>query len=130
MAVTRFPSFIVTITFDEMVHWLHKDDMLTYSALHVHVYSCTTCTCVKYYVTTCSQLWYLVNVQCYFKVLEKVKVPKKKVDRETLINVARTSLCTKVTKQVANVLTEVRLPLHTHFLSLSQDYYCYHTDTR
>ena len=32
------------------------------------------------------------------------------MDRETLINVARTSLCTKVTKQVANVLTEVPLP--------------------
>ena len=41
------------------------------------------------------------------QVLENVKVAKKEMDRETLINVARTSLCTKVSKQVASVLTEV-----------------------
>ena len=44
-------------------------------------------------------------------MLENVKVSKKEMDRETLINVARTSLCTKVTKQVASVLTEVTLSL-------------------
>ena len=42
------------------------------------------------------------------QVLETVKV-EKEMDRETLIDVARTSLCTKVSKQVANVLTEVGL---------------------
>ena len=31
----------------------------------------------------------------------------REMDRETLINVARTSLCTKVDKNVAEILTEV-----------------------
>ena len=40
------------------------------------------------------------------QVLENVKVVKE-IDRETLINVARTSLCTKVDKEIAEILTEV-----------------------
>ena len=40
------------------------------------------------------------------QVLESVKVSRE-MDRETLINVARTSLCTKISKQVAAILTEV-----------------------
>lgn len=32
------------------------------------------------------------------------------MDRETLINVARTSLYTKVNKDIAEVLTEVSIP--------------------
>ncbi len=40
------------------------------------------------------------------QVLETVKVSKE-MDRAMLIDVARTSLCTKLEKAVANVLTEV-----------------------
>lgn len=39
-------------------------------------------------------------------MLENVKVVRE-MDRETLLNVARTSLCTKVDKEIAEVLTEV-----------------------
>lgn len=39
--------------------------------------------------------------------LEEVKVTRE-MDRETLINVARTSLRTKVHKELADLLTEVR----------------------
>lgn len=42
------------------------------------------------------------------EVLEEIKV-KKEMDRDTLINVARTSLRTKVHAELADVLTEVRL---------------------
>ncbi len=41
------------------------------------------------------------------EVLEEVKVVKE-MDRETLIDVARTSLRTKVHVQLADLLTEVR----------------------
>lgn len=41
-------------------------------------------------------------------VLEEVKVTKE-MNRETLINVARTSLRTKVHTELADLLTEVRL---------------------
>lgn len=40
-------------------------------------------------------------------VLEEVKVTRE-MDRETLINVARTSLRTKVHAELADLLTEVR----------------------
>ena len=40
------------------------------------------------------------------EVLEKLKVTKE-MDRETLINVARTSLRTKVHAELADLLTEV-----------------------
>lgn len=40
------------------------------------------------------------------EVLEQVKVTKE-MDRETLIDVARTSLRTKVHKELADILTEV-----------------------
>lgn len=40
-------------------------------------------------------------------VLEEVKVTKE-MDRETLVNVARTSLRTKVHTELADLLTEVR----------------------
>ncbi|XP_043910146.1 T-complex protein 1 subunit zeta [Protopterus annectens] len=39
------------------------------------------------------------------EILEKLKVPKEG-DRETLLNVARTSLCTKVHTELAEILTE------------------------
>lgn len=39
--------------------------------------------------------------------LEEVKVTQE-MDRETLLNVARTSLRTKVHKELADLLTEVR----------------------
>lgn len=42
------------------------------------------------------------------QMLEEVKVTKE-MDRETLINVARTSLRTKVHTELADLLTEVRL---------------------
>ena len=42
-----------------------------------------------------------------FKVLEDIKVTKK-MDRDTLINVARTSLRTKLHSELADLLTEVR----------------------
>lgn len=42
----------------------------------------------------------------FIQVLEDVKVTKE-IDRETLIDVARTSLSTKVDKEIAEVLTEV-----------------------
>lgn len=42
------------------------------------------------------------------EVLEQVKVTKE-MDRETLIDVARTSLRTKVHSELADVLTEVRV---------------------
>ena len=42
----------------------------------------------------------------FFQILENVKVTKE-IDRETLLNVARTSLCTKVDKEIAEILTEV-----------------------
>lgn len=46
-------------------------------------------------------------------MLEEVKVTKE-MDRETLVNVARTSLRTKVHTELADLLTEVRLSLsHT-----------------
>ena len=32
---------------------------------------------------------------------------KKEIDRDILINVARTSLCTKVSKEIAEILTDV-----------------------
>lgn len=41
------------------------------------------------------------------EVLEEVKVVKE-MDRETLISVARTSLRTKVHRELADLLTEVR----------------------
>lgn len=41
------------------------------------------------------------------EVLEEVKVTKE-MDRETLINVARTSLRTKVHSELADLLTEVK----------------------
>lgn len=44
-------------------------------------------------------------------VLEEVKVTKE-MDRETLVNVARTSLRTKVHTELADLLTEVR-PIRT-----------------
>ena len=40
------------------------------------------------------------------KVLEEIKVSKK-MDRDTLINVARTSLRTKLHPELADLLTEV-----------------------
>lgn len=43
----------------------------------------------------------------HFQVLEAVKVSKE-VDRDTLIQVARTSLRTKVHTELADLLTEVR----------------------
>lgn len=42
----------------------------------------------------------------FLKVLEEVKVSKE-MDRDTLINVARTSLRTKLHTELADLLTEV-----------------------
>lgn len=44
------------------------------------------------------------------EVLEQVKVSKE-MDRETLIDVARTSLRTKVHAELADILTEVSVPV-------------------
>lgn len=42
----------------------------------------------------------------FFQILEKIKVVQD-IDREVLLNVARTSLNTKVDKEIAEILTEV-----------------------
>lgn len=42
----------------------------------------------------------------FFKVLEEIKVSKK-MDRDTLVNVAKTSLRTKLHTELADLLTEV-----------------------
>lgn len=52
------------------------------------------------------------------EVLEEVKVTKD-MDRETLVNVARTSLRTKVHTELADLLTEVRQEKHSTCLCLS-----------
>lgn len=44
------------------------------------------------------------------EVLDQVKVSKE-MDRETLIDVARTSLRTKVHAELADILTEVSVPV-------------------
>lgn len=49
----------------------------------------------------------LILFHYLFKVLEDTKVTKK-MDRDTLINVARTSLRTKLHSELADLLTEVR----------------------
>lgn len=49
------------------------------------------------------------------EVLEQVKISKE-MDRETLINVARTSLRTKVHRELADILTEVFTHLKKCFL--------------
>lgn len=49
----------------------------------------------------------LILFHYFFKVLEGIKVTKK-MDRDTLINVARTSLRTKLHSELADLLTEVR----------------------
>ena len=49
----------------------------------------------------------LILFYYFFKVLEDIKVTKK-MDRDTLINVARTSLRTKLHSELADLLTEVR----------------------
>lgn len=49
----------------------------------------------------------LILFHYLFKVLEDIKVTKK-MDRDTLINVARTSLRTKLHSELADLLTEVR----------------------
>lgn len=49
----------------------------------------------------------LIFFHYLFKVLEDIKVTKK-MDRDTLINVARTSLRTKLHSELADLLTEVR----------------------
>lgn len=49
----------------------------------------------------------LISFHYLFKVLEDIKVTKK-MDRDTLINVARTSLRTKLHSELADLLTEVR----------------------
>jgi len=47
-------------------------------------------------------------VKCYLlKILEEVKISKE-MDRDTLINVARTSLRTKLHTELADLLTEVK----------------------
>lgn len=46
----------------------------------------------------------------FFKVLEEVKV-KREIDRDILIQVARTSLRTKVHQDLADLLTEVKFTL-------------------
>ena len=48
-----------------------------------------------------------INIQ-FLQVLEEIKLAKE-MDRDTLINVARTSLRTKVDAEVADLLTEVCL---------------------
>ena len=48
----------------------------------------------------------LILFHYLFKVLEDIKVTKK-MDRDTLINVARTSLRTKLHSELADLLTEV-----------------------
>lgn len=56
------------------------------------------------------------DINCYnffLKVLEEIKVSKK-MDRDTLINVARTSLRTKLHPELADLLTEV---LKKYFLN-------------
>ena len=52
----------------------------------------------------------LTSYTIFTQVLEKVKV-KKEMDRDTLINVARTSLRTKVHTELADLLTEVHVIL-------------------
>ena len=49
----------------------------------------------------------LILFHYFFKVLEDIKVTNK-MDRDTLINVARTSLRTKLHSELADLLTEVR----------------------
>ena len=52
---------------------------------------------------------FVTDIKCYnffLKVLEEIKV-QKKMDRDTLINVARTSLRTKLHPELADLLTEV-----------------------
>lgn len=49
----------------------------------------------------------LILFHYLFKFLEDIKVTKK-MDRDTLINVARTSLRTKLHSELADLLTEVR----------------------
>lgn len=49
----------------------------------------------------------LILFHYLFKVLEDIKVTKK-MDRDTLITVARTSLRTKLHSELADLLTEVR----------------------
>ena len=47
------------------------------------------------------------------KVLEEIKVSKE-MDRDTLINVARTSLRTKLHSELADLLTEVYILFFGH----------------
>ena len=58
------------------------------------------------YITLRICFVYNISYPPHAQVLENVKVSKE-MDRETLICVARTSLCTKLSKQVAAILTEV-----------------------
>jgi len=51
------------------------------------------------------------------EVLEQVKVTKE-MDRETLIDVARTSLRTKVHTELADILTEVSVMCLFHLFSV------------
>ena len=46
------------------------------------------------------------NFIFFLQVLEEIKV-KREMDRDTLINVAKTSLRTKVHSKLADILTEV-----------------------
>ena len=60
------------------------------------------------------------------QILEKIKVVQD-IDREVLLNVARTSLNTKVDKEIAEILTEVWLFDTTGFVraatSLAFDFF-------
>ena len=58
------------------------------------------------HVISNSVAYNIVLTICLFKVLEEVKVSHSK-DRDTLVSVARTSLRTKLSQQVADLVTEV-----------------------
>lgn len=61
--------------------------------------------CYYYFLYMGSLYWNLMSVM-YVQVLEECKVSRE-IDRDTLIQVARTSLRTKVHTELADLLTEV-----------------------
>lgn len=92
--------------------WLGKGKGTRGIRLH-----CTFTFCWLLFFSVESLYWNLMSVM-YMQVLEECKVSRE-IDRETLIQVARTSLRTKVHTELADLLTEVGFWNPTNYICTS-----------